>query len=563
MPLRLSKFEDTKVGVLNEWADGIENHEEELRQRIEQSREAAAAAQTTADESATDVGVPAEITSPSISESGFTVDGVVWSEVTATYTAPSPLGNFAGVFLVAEDYRGSAELVKVAEHNFAGAAGGSASFNVQLQRTGETVTFYFIAKNTLGGTREDWSLAPNQTGVLDGNASAPTAPSGLGANQEELGVQLSWTLGTETNLAGYNVHRHTADIFGSSSAIANVGVTKTGNPGYFDKTAGRGTTFFYWVTALNTANQESTQSSSASNSGTGVDFADVDGATKPEDNADITSLENLGPGHGSYRPTSNPLTATDAGATATVSIAAFTMRVGATDVSINSGSVTSLSFATLHYIYYDDATLAGGSVTFNAATIKETALNDDDRFFVGSILTPPNGGGDTIGNDDGGVGAQFGQSLRLSPATDTPTTVGNGSVSNSTNARDGDTSTSTTQGLNGDSGTNEATVEVLDFPSAFLSWKSLTLKVRNEVQTNSINTGGGIARLIWNDGTSDTDIYTLSAGTTRSLQTDSVTLPLSTNTSQITVRLRLRVGPTATSGSLDGRIYEVWIEGVS
>lgn len=285
MPLKLAEFDNQRIGTLNQWANEVDNRVEESLQRIAKVREDALAAKTTADASATDVGVPPEITSPSISESGFTLDGVVWSEVTATYTAPSPLDNFAGIFLVAKDYRASAELVKVAEHSFAGAAGGSASFNVQLQRTGETVTFHFVAKNTFGGTREDWSLAPSQTAVLDGNASAPTAPSGLTANQEELGVQLSWTLGTETNLAGYNIHRHTADVFGSSTVIANVAVTKTGNPGYFDKTAGRSTTFFYWVTALNTANQESSQSASASNSGTGVDFSDVEGTTKPEDNA--------------------------------------------------------------------------------------------------------------------------------------------------------------------------------------------------------------------------------------------------------------------------------------
>jgi hypothetical protein len=83
-----------------------------------------------------------------------------------------------------------------------------------------------------------------------------------------------------------------------------------------------------------------------------------------------------------YRPTSNPLTSTDAGSNATVSIAAFTMRcTGHTDVSISSGSITALSYDTLYYIYYDDAALAGGAVTFNATTTKETAINGSGRFF--------------------------------------------------------------------------------------------------------------------------------------------------------------------------------------
>lgn len=111
----------------------------------------------------------------------------------------------------------------------------------------------------------------------------------------------------------------------------------------------------------------------------------------------------------SYRPLSNPLTATDAGVTATVTIANFTMRVaGIGDLSVTGGSIPTLAFSTLYFIYYDDPDFAGGTVTFNATTVKENVLNNAGRFFTGSILTPADGAADTIGNNDGGVGAQFG-----------------------------------------------------------------------------------------------------------------------------------------------------------
>jgi hypothetical protein len=55
--------------------------------------------------------------------------------VTTQYTAPNPLDSFAGVFLVAKNYNGSATLVKVGEDTFLGAAGTTQSFVTILQRT--------------------------------------------------------------------------------------------------------------------------------------------------------------------------------------------------------------------------------------------------------------------------------------------------------------------------------------------------------------------------------------------------------------------------------------------
>jgi hypothetical protein len=112
----------------------------------------------------------------------------------------------------------------------------------------------------------------------------------------------------------------------------------------------------------------------------------------------------------SYRPLSNPILATESGGIVTVSISAFTMRTSSKgDISINSGSISALSPSTTYYIYYDDATLAGGTVSFSASTTKTDALNGVGRFYIGSVVTPATGSGLTVvGRNDGGTGAQYG-----------------------------------------------------------------------------------------------------------------------------------------------------------
>jgi len=137
--------------------------------------------------------------------------------------------------------------------------------------------------------------------------------------------------------------------------------------------------------------------------------------------ADSATLKNMGetsnqPGAVAVRPTSNMLTATDAGTSATVNVAAFTLRVaGQADVSYSLGSISSLTFNTLYFIYCDDPTLRGGAQTYNATVTKEEALNGVGRIFLGSILTPAATLPNTTGNNDGGAGAQTGFSFSTLP----------------------------------------------------------------------------------------------------------------------------------------------------
>src|SRR6266404_5043583 len=81
-----------------------------------------------------------------------------------------------------------------------------------------------------------------------------------------------------------------------------------------------------------------------------------------------TGYLNIGaPGYTAYRPLTNPLTATDAGASATINVAAFSLVLaGITTINYLSGAITGLSYNTLYYIYFDDIAEVGGTVTYNA-----------------------------------------------------------------------------------------------------------------------------------------------------------------------------------------------------
>ncbi len=100
---------------------------------------------------------------------------------------------------------------------------------------------------------------------------------------------------------------------------------------------------------------------------------------------------------------SNPLTATDNGSSAKISVASHTRHFGHASVVYNSGAITSLSFVTKYYVYCDDPGLKGGAVTYVATTLKTNVADDVNRIYVGEITTPANGGGGSGGGGGGGL----------------------------------------------------------------------------------------------------------------------------------------------------------------
>ena len=239
--------------------------------------------------------------------------------------------------------------------------------------------------------------------------------------------------------------------------------------------------------------------------------------------ADSATLKNVGevsnqPGIAAVRPTSNMLTATDAGASATVNIGGFDLRVsGQADVSYSAGSISSLAYSTLYFIYCDDPTLRGGTQTYEATVTKEEALNGVGRIFLGSILTPAATVADTAGNNDGGVGAQFGLSFSLlanqytesgNPVTD-PTKAFDGVLSSFAYVR-GDV-------------VSDSTLRIFGFPNSPFPVGQVKLRIYSK-HTHTGTAQIGIIRYSEDGGSSWTDVRNTTADWDASTTPDEVVL---------------------------------------
>jgi hypothetical protein len=83
------------------------------------------------------------------------------------------------------------------------------------------------------------------------------------------------------------------------------------------------------------------------------------------------------------------MSATDAGSSATITISAHTRVYGdGTSVSVSGGSLTGRAYDTVYYVYYDQPSRAGGSVTYQSTTDATVAAQTGDRHVVGSTTTP-------------------------------------------------------------------------------------------------------------------------------------------------------------------------------
>ncbi len=95
-------------------------------------------------------------------------------------------------------------------------------------------------------------------------------------------------------------------------------------------------------------------------------------------------------------PTGVTITATDAGASATITISAHSRVYGTTPpttVAVAGGSITGLAYDTAYFIYYDQASRLGGTVTYVATTDQTTVAQTGDRHSVGAAVTPVAAGG--------------------------------------------------------------------------------------------------------------------------------------------------------------------------
>ncbi|WP_444958073.1 hypothetical protein [Microbulbifer sp. ZKSA002] len=115
--------------------------------------------------------------------------------------------------------------------------------------------------------------------------------------------------------------------------------------------------------------------------------------------ADQRSLQQNMGSIASLPTSSSVLSASDNGSSAKISISAHTVQYAGFTVAYNSGSITGLNFSTTYYVYVDDASYAGGGVTYYATTQIWQLAAGIGRRAIGTITTPADGGGTTNPTD--------------------------------------------------------------------------------------------------------------------------------------------------------------------
>lgn len=89
----------------------------------------------------------------------------------------------------------------------------------------------------------------------------PAAPANLTATASASGIALDWNGNSEADLAGYNVYR---SLTGAAGSFAKIATVNKPTSSYNDTLTDETVTYHYYVTAVDTANQESAPSATRS-----------------------------------------------------------------------------------------------------------------------------------------------------------------------------------------------------------------------------------------------------------------------------------------------------------
>lgn len=117
------------------------------------------------------------------------------------------------------------------------------------------VTYYYVV--TALDISGNESLRSSEVSATPLDTTAPATPQGLVATAADASVFLIWTDSPETDLAGYNVYGATV----SGGAFDRLNDALLPAPNFLDELVTNGTTYFYWVTAVDTTGNESAGSS--------------------------------------------------------------------------------------------------------------------------------------------------------------------------------------------------------------------------------------------------------------------------------------------------------------
>jgi hypothetical protein len=330
--------------------------------------------------------------------------------LTVSFTQDSTDKNFNHVNIWLQGYRGNPNPVLVA-------AGASSPINFICDASQETVTVIGQTVSS-AGVSADVSTGITTTVKLSGIVAAPPAPT-LSSNAvgTATGFQFAFNqvvlpAGDAEVIAAYNVYRATSNSFGASSLIQTI----SPNPGLtgaitFTDTivAAVGFSYYYWVTAVNTAGFESTataaQSSAAIGSIGSTPYSSTNGFT--------------------YTATTTSITWTWSGIVIN--------RADNTNTNVPNGSqlITGLTPNTTYYFYpfWDEATQTllwnsngTGSPTYayTATSLAVSAqINLRNRIPLtigGMAATTPNSGSGGGSGGGGGGGGCFSDSVRIRTA---------------------------------------------------------------------------------------------------------------------------------------------------
>ncbi len=146
------------------------------------------------------------------------------------------------------------------------------------------------------------------------------------------------------------------------------------------------------IDAQNAADAANAAAAAADAAATAANTAAATAQTAAETAAADSSLASSG-------VTGLTMTATDAGADATITISGHTRIYGdGTSVSVTGGSITGLAYSTGYYLFYDQASRLGGAVTYVATTSAATAAQTGNRHSLGAVTTPAAAGPPNDGN---------------------------------------------------------------------------------------------------------------------------------------------------------------------
>ncbi len=193
------------------------------------------------------------------------------------------------------------------------------------------------------------------------------------------------------------------------------------------------------------------------------------------------------------------------------------------------------------------------------------------RFFVGSITTPAAGKPDTIGNDDGGAGAQSGQVnthylgnlgtfLAITPG-------GNGVKTNEPAMVDGSLNDHADFTVTGNSSAANTAASTFNFSQLSLIRHRgpMTVKILYDIPTNSLNGGGaqslavvGVAYTDSAGANQQAFPVSVPAGTTVGKGIASAVIPAGSSNFALNPSVQTRT--IDTSGTLTLRVWEAWIE---